>query len=172
MIFGMHPVWFRWWYATRCWPHQALTIGIAETLINAAWRCMATIAGLTFKTARRSLEDARRRVLEALPGAVRRRLTAGEMMSRPPRFVSPDDTVSHAMVLCQRHRQSGMQVGEPRRLVGMVTDRDIVIRAVAEGGAETKAKAARVRRAEVAAGSRERGEAPVERAAGGRLRRR
>jgi tRNA nucleotidyltransferase (CCA-adding enzyme) len=74
---------------------------------------------------RGSLDDARRRVLEALPGAVRRRLTAGEMMSRPPRFVSPDDTVSHAMVLCQRHRQSGMQVGEPRRLVGMVTREDL-----------------------------------------------
>jgi tRNA nucleotidyltransferase (CCA-adding enzyme) len=74
---------------------------------------------------RGSLDDARRRVLEALPGAVRRRLTAGEMMSRPPRFVSPDDTVSHAMVLCQRHRQSGIQVGEPRRLVGMVTREDL-----------------------------------------------
>jgi tRNA nucleotidyltransferase (CCA-adding enzyme) len=74
---------------------------------------------------RGSLDDARRRVLEALPSAVRRRLTAGEMMSRPPRFVSPDDTVSHAMVLCQRHRQSGMQVGEPRRLVGMVTREDL-----------------------------------------------
>jgi tRNA nucleotidyltransferase (CCA-adding enzyme) len=74
---------------------------------------------------RGSLDDARRRVLEALPGALRRRLTAGEMMSRPPRFVSPDDTVSHAMVLCQRHRQSGMQVGEPRRLVGMVTREDL-----------------------------------------------
>jgi tRNA nucleotidyltransferase (CCA-adding enzyme) len=74
---------------------------------------------------RGSLDDARRLVLEALPGAVRRRLTAGEMMSRPPRFVSPDDTVSHAMVLCQRHRQSGMQVGEPRGLVGMVTREDL-----------------------------------------------
>jgi tRNA nucleotidyltransferase (CCA-adding enzyme) len=74
---------------------------------------------------RGSLDDARRRVLEALPGAMRRRLTAGEMMSRPPRFVSPDDTVSHAMILCQRHRQSGMQVGEPTRLVGMVTREDL-----------------------------------------------
>jgi len=74
---------------------------------------------------RGSLDDARRRVLEALPGAVRRRLTAGEMMSRPPRFVSPDDTVSHAMILCQQHRQSGIQVGEPRRLVGMVTREDL-----------------------------------------------
>jgi tRNA nucleotidyltransferase (CCA-adding enzyme) len=71
------------------------------------------------------LDEARRLVLEALPDAVRRRLAAGEIMSRPTRFVSPDDTVSHAMVLCQRHRQSGIQVGEPRRLVGMVTREDL-----------------------------------------------
>ena len=74
---------------------------------------------------RGTLAEARERVLAALPGAVRKRLTAGEIMSRPPRFVSPDDSVSHAMVLCQRHRQSGMQVGEPKRLLGMVTREDL-----------------------------------------------
>ena len=74
---------------------------------------------------RGSLTEARELVLEALPGAVRRRLTAGEIMSRPARFVSPDDTVSHAMVLCQRHRQSGLLVGEPRRLAGIVTREDL-----------------------------------------------
>jgi tRNA nucleotidyltransferase (CCA-adding enzyme) len=74
---------------------------------------------------RGSLEDARRRVLEALPGAVSRRLTAGDVMSRPARFVSPEDTVAHAMVLCQRHRQSGIQVGDAARLVGIVTREDL-----------------------------------------------
>jgi tRNA nucleotidyltransferase (CCA-adding enzyme) len=74
---------------------------------------------------RGSLDEARALALEALPGAVRRRLTAGEIMSRPARFVSPDDTVAHAMVLCQRHRQSGIQVGEPKRLVGVVTREDL-----------------------------------------------
>lgn len=71
------------------------------------------------------LSEARARVLEALPGAVRRPLTAGDIMSRPARFVSPDDTVAHAMVLCQRHRQSGIQVGDPGELVGMVTREDL-----------------------------------------------
>jgi tRNA nucleotidyltransferase (CCA-adding enzyme) len=74
---------------------------------------------------RGSLEEARDRVLAALPGAVRRRLTAGEIMSRPARFVRPEDSVSHAMVLCQRHRQSGIQVGEPKKLLGMVTREDL-----------------------------------------------
>ena len=46
-------------------------------------------------------------------------------MSRPARFVAPDDTVAHAMVLCQRHRQSGIQVGGRRRLVGIVTREDL-----------------------------------------------
>jgi tRNA nucleotidyltransferase (CCA-adding enzyme) len=71
------------------------------------------------------LEEARRRVLDALPGAVSPRLTAEDVMSRPARFVSPEDTVAHAMVLCQRHRQSGIQVGEPARLVGIVTREDL-----------------------------------------------
>jgi len=69
--------------------------------------------------------EARERVLAALPRAVRRRLTAGEVMSRPPRFVSPDDTVAHAMVECQRHRQSGMLVGDAEELVGLVSREDL-----------------------------------------------
>jgi tRNA nucleotidyltransferase (CCA-adding enzyme) len=76
-------------------------------------------------TYRGSLEDARGAVLEALPSAVRRGLTAGDIMSRPARFVSPDDTVAHAMVLCQRHRQSGMLVGEVGDLAGIVTREDL-----------------------------------------------
>jgi tRNA nucleotidyltransferase (CCA-adding enzyme) len=74
---------------------------------------------------RGSLEEARQLVLTSLPAAVRRRLTAGEIMSRPARFVAPDDSVSHAMVLCQRHRQSGIQVGAPKQLLGTVTREDL-----------------------------------------------
>jgi tRNA nucleotidyltransferase (CCA-adding enzyme) len=76
-------------------------------------------------TFRGSLEEARSLALDALPKAARRGLTAGEIMSRPARFVEPDDTVAHAMVLCQRHRQSGIQVGDERNLVGIVTREDL-----------------------------------------------
>jgi tRNA nucleotidyltransferase (CCA-adding enzyme) len=72
-----------------------------------------------------SLAEAERAVLDALPGAVRWPLTAGEIMSTPPRFVAADDSVAHAMVLCQRHRQSGMLVGEPDSLAGTVTREDL-----------------------------------------------
>ncbi|MDQ3993651.1 MAG: CBS domain-containing protein, partial [Actinomycetota bacterium] len=71
------------------------------------------------------LSEARARALAALPAAVRRPLTAADIMSRPPRFVAPDDTVAHAMVMCQRHRQSGIQVGEKADLLGLVTREDL-----------------------------------------------
>ncbi len=72
-----------------------------------------------------TLAEARSLVVEALPRAVRRALTAGEIMSRPPRFVSPEDTVAHAMVECQQHRQSGILVGDPGNLEGVVTREDL-----------------------------------------------
>ena len=74
---------------------------------------------------RGSLEDARTAAVAALPGAVRKPLAAVDIMSRPPRFVDAEDTVAHAMVLCQQHRQSGMLVGEPRALAGIVTREDL-----------------------------------------------
>jgi tRNA nucleotidyltransferase (CCA-adding enzyme) len=74
---------------------------------------------------RGSLAEARDLVLAALPSAVGKPRTAVDVMSRPPRFVSPDDTVAHAMVECQRHRQSGMLVGDPNALEGAVTREDL-----------------------------------------------
>ncbi len=71
------------------------------------------------------LAEARERALAALPTAVRRPRRALDVMSRPPRFVAPEDTVAHAMVECQRHRQSGIQVGREGRLEGLVTREDL-----------------------------------------------
>ena len=79
-----------------------------------------------------SLADARDRVLAAFPGAVGRHLTALDIMSKPPRFVGASDTVAHALVLCQRHRQSGVHVGEPDALIGIVAREDLD-KAVAHG---------------------------------------
>jgi CBS domain-containing protein len=56
-----------------------------------------------------------------------------ECMSRGVRLCSPDDTlqdVAHKMKLADA---GAMPVGEKHRLIGMITDRDIVVRAVAEG---------------------------------------
>ncbi|HWM14586.1 MAG TPA: CBS domain-containing protein [Gaiellaceae bacterium] len=81
---------------------------------------------------RGSLAEARALVLAALPGAARRGRTAGEIMSRPARFVEPDASVAHAMVLCQRHRQSGILVAEDERLVGLVA-RESLDQAIGHG---------------------------------------
>lgn len=79
-----------------------------------------------------SLSSARERVIAALPAAVCRHLTAHDIMSKPARFVAADDSVAHALVVCQRHRQSGIHVGEPHALVGMVAREDLD-KAVAHG---------------------------------------
>jgi tRNA nucleotidyltransferase (CCA-adding enzyme) len=81
---------------------------------------------------RGSLAEARELVLAALPGAARRGRTAGEIMSRPARFVEPGASVAHAMVLCQRHRQSGILVAEDERLVGLVA-RESLDQAIGHG---------------------------------------
>ncbi len=70
---------------------------------------------------RGSLAEARELVLAALPRAARPLRTAAEIMSRPARFVGPETPVAEAMVQCQRHRQSGILVGEARLLAGHVT---------------------------------------------------
>jgi tRNA nucleotidyltransferase (CCA-adding enzyme) len=81
---------------------------------------------------RGSLAEAHELVLAALPGAAHPLRTAAEIMSRPARFVGLESTVSEAMVLCQRHRQSGIFVGDERNLAGLVT-REHLDQAIAHG---------------------------------------
>ena len=79
-----------------------------------------------------SLDEARIRLLEGLPGAAAEPVTAREIMSSPARTVPPDETVARALVACQRHGQSGILVAEGDRLVGVVGREDLD-RAVAHG---------------------------------------
>jgi tRNA nucleotidyltransferase (CCA-adding enzyme) len=74
---------------------------------------------------RGSLADARARILDALPGAVREPLRAAQVMSAPPRYVGPEEPVAQAMVLCQRYGQSGILVADEGRLVGAVGREDL-----------------------------------------------
>jgi CBS domain-containing protein len=60
-------------------------------------------------------------------------------MTRDVRLLRPDQTVLEAAKLMAEIDAGALPVGEEDRLVGMVTDRDIVIRAVAQGkSADTK----------------------------------
>ncbi len=56
-----------------------------------------------------------------------------DVMSRDVRVASPDQTVRDAAKVMADLDVGVLPVGDNDRLVGMITDRDIVVRAVAEG---------------------------------------
>ena len=65
-------------------------------------------------------------------------MKVSEAMSRDVRIASPDQTIREAARLMGAIDVGVLPVGENDRLVGMLTDRDIAIRAVAQGrGPET-----------------------------------
>lgn len=57
----------------------------------------------------------------------------GELMSREVRIANPDQTVEEAARLMSESNTGALPVGENDRLVGMITDRDIALRVVAQG---------------------------------------
>ena len=81
---------------------------------------------------RGALDNARAVLRTGLEAAVAEPSRAERIMSRPARSVSPDETVSRAMVACQRHAQSGILVVEEGQLVGAVAREDLD-KAIAHG---------------------------------------
>ena len=66
-------------------------------------------------------------------------MKVSEIMTRDVRLLSPDQTIREAASLMADIDAGSLPVSENDRLVGMITDRDIVIRAVAQGkSADTK----------------------------------
>jgi CBS domain-containing protein len=59
-------------------------------------------------------------------------MRVSEVMTPGVRVVSPDQTISEAARLMAEIDVGSLPVGEDDRLVGMITDRDIAVRAVAE----------------------------------------
>jgi len=60
-------------------------------------------------------------------------MKVSDIMTRDVRLLSPDQTIREAANLMTEIDAGAVPVGENDRLVGMITDRDIVIRAVAQG---------------------------------------
>ena len=60
-------------------------------------------------------------------------MLAKQVMSKKPEFLPPTATLQQAANLMRTHDHGFIPVGENDRLIGAVTDRDIAIRAVAEG---------------------------------------
>jgi CBS-domain-containing membrane protein len=63
-----------------------------------------------------------------------------EIMSQDVVIASPDDTLQHAAELMADIDAGVLPVGENDRLVGMLTDRDITVRAVAAGKSPRECK--------------------------------
>ena len=61
-----------------------------------------------------------------------------EIMSKDVKIASPKDTIQKAAKLMKQVDCGSLPVGENDRLVGVVTDRDIILRAVAKGKAPSK----------------------------------
>jgi CBS domain-containing protein len=60
-------------------------------------------------------------------------MKVNECMSTDVKVCSPTDTIQEAARTMREIDAGAMPVGENDRLVGMITDRDIAVRAVAEG---------------------------------------
>ena len=66
-----------------------------------------------------------------------------ELMTPDVEIVQPDDTLHTAAKMMADLDTGALPVGENDRLVGMITDRDITVRAVAQGrGPDTKVREA------------------------------
>ena len=66
-------------------------------------------------------------------------MKVSDIMTRDVRLLKPDQTIREAASLMAEINAGALPVSENDRLVGMITDRDIVIRAVAQGRpADTK----------------------------------
>jgi CBS domain-containing protein len=61
-----------------------------------------------------------------------------DVMTPNPRTLSPDDSIQNAARVMRDEDTGAVPVCENGRPVGIVTDRDIVVRAVADGGVLTR----------------------------------
>lgn len=59
--------------------------------------------------------------------------TVNEVMTRDVHLASPEQTIRDAAAAMAREDIGSLPVGENDKLVGMITDRDIVLRAIANG---------------------------------------
>lgn len=76
-------------------------------------------------------------------------LQVHQIMSRRVRTAAPADTVAEAAAVMRDHRIGVLPVLERGRMVGILTDRDIVVRVVAEARSPTDCRVADVMTEEV-----------------------
>ncbi len=67
-------------------------------------------------------------------------MNVSDVMSRDVTIATPNDTVQKVARIMKEQDTGVLPVGENDRLVGMLTDRDITVRAVADGKAPNKCR--------------------------------
>ena len=68
-------------------------------------------------------------------------MLVNEVMTRSVRTITPDESIGEAAKMMAELDAGAIPIGENDRLVGMITDRDIAVRAVAQNkGPETKVR--------------------------------
>ena len=72
-----------------------------------------------------------------------------EVMSRDVKLASPNDTVQQAAEMMAEIDAGSLPVGEGDRIVGIVTDRDIALRAVARGKSPAECRVRDIMSAEI-----------------------
>lgn len=73
----------------------------------------------------------------------------GDVMSTQVRLIGPDDTVQQAACLMREQNVGALPVGDGDKLVGMVTDRDVTLRLVADGRDPARTKVRDVMTADI-----------------------
>lgn len=73
----------------------------------------------------RSLDEARKLIVENLPAVIEEPLRARDIMSRPVHYVDVDISIGDALGFCQRYGHSGISVSDNGMLAGIVSRKDL-----------------------------------------------
>ncbi|MBN1321789.1 MAG: CBS domain-containing protein [Thermoleophilia bacterium] len=99
----------------------SVDVGALLHAVDGGGHAQAASAVTRGKTPREVVDE----LLEALAQTNLGAPTAGEIMSRPVRFIDADTPVTEALVTAQRYGHSGICVREEGRVVGVVARRDL-----------------------------------------------
>lgn len=76
-----------------------------------------------------------------------------DIMSRDVAYVSSDDSIEQAAKLMKQHDVGSIPVCQNKKIVGIVTDRDIALRSTAEGTQPTQGKVSDIMSSNLVVGS-------------------
>lgn len=126
-----------------------------HSYLDAFIQSSATVTRSIRGIADRSLGAVEQQLERGRPGRAQGQWQAGrgrcvsDVMKRDARITSPEDSVQHVAQLMRENDTRMLPVGEGDRLVGVVTDRDLALRLVADGRDPTRTKVREVMTSEI-----------------------